>query len=262
MIKTYAKVWLMTAQQEFQQMLSTRTSAAFFFIGKLFRFIMFFLVLILLKRNVPTLAGYTINAVIVFFLTFNIVDMTTQMFFRGVYQISRMIRTGGLDKQLTQPMSVLFRLLFGSPDLNDFIIFIPFLGFSIWFLLHIQIALSFWSVLLYLLLLFNALAIAMSFHIFVICFGMLTTEVDNTILLYRDLAQMGRLPTEIYREPLRFAITFIIPIGVMMNVPARVLLGTAGLPLMLGSLMIAIVAISLALIAWKYALRAYTSASS
>src|SRR3989344_5600884 len=104
MIKTYAKVWLMTAQQEFQQMLSTRTSAIFFFIGKMFRFIMFFLILILLKQNISSLAGYTIDAVIIFFLTFNIIDITAQMFFRGVYQISGMIRTGGLDKQLTQPM--------------------------------------------------------------------------------------------------------------------------------------------------------------
>src|SRR5438874_1581239 len=71
--------------------------------------------------------------------------------------------------------------------------------------------------------------IALGFHIFVLATGILSTAVDNTVMLYRDLTQMGRLPIEVYQEPLRGFITFIIPVGIMMTYPGQALLGLLSL---------------------------------
>lgn len=184
------------------------------------------------------------------------------MFFRGVYQVSGKIRSGELDGYLAKPVNVLFRLLTGAPDVNDFLVFIPLVLFSGWYIAHINSALSLAAILLYIVFLINGFLIALAFHIFVICFGILTTEVDNTIMLYRDLSQMGRFPIEIYREPFRWFITFVIPVGIMMNVPAKILVGTYSIPLLAASLVISVMFILLSLKTWFYALKFYTSASS
>lgn len=258
----YAKIWTMAATQEYQRMLATKVSAMFFFIGKAVRFVMFLLILLLLKQNTKSLVGYSFDTVIIFFLTFNFIDTVSQMFFRGVYQVSGKIRSGELDGYLAKPINVLFRLLTGAPDLNDLLIFIPMLLFSWWYIAQSGVDVSFFHLLLYLLFLFNGFVIAMAFHIFVICFGILTTEVDNTIMLYRDLSQMGRFPVDIYREPLRWVITFVVPVGIMMNIPAQVLTGNPPVRLLIVATVIAVFFLTLSLKTWSYAVREYTSASS
>ena len=134
------------------------------------------------------------------------------------------MRSGEFDFFLIRPISPLFRSLAGSPDFNDVLLFIPLTIFSAWYIAVALPHLTLQHVMLYLLLLANGLLISLAFHIFVLCVGIVSTEIDNTIMLYRDLSKMGQFPMEIYREPLRGIITFVIPVGIMMSVPAKVLL--------------------------------------
>lgn len=261
-IKKYTTIWFMAATQEYQRMLSTKVSALFFFIGKVLRFCMFFVLLLLLKNSTKTLSGYSLDEVMVFFLTFNIVDVSSQMFFRGVYQVSGKIRSGELDGYLAKPVHVLFRLLTGAPDMNDFLLFIPLVGFSIYYISTLHFSLTPMNILFYFVFLLNGFFVSLAFHIFVICFGVITTEVDNTIMLYRDISQMGRFPVAIYQEPLRFFVTYVIPVAIMMNVPAQVLLGKIPYISLFIYSFISILFLFLSLKTWQYAIKSYTSASS
>jgi ABC-2 type transport system permease protein len=172
------------------------------------------------------------------------------------------VRSGEFDFFLIRPISPLFRSLVGSPDFNDVILFVPLVIFSGWYISTAIPNLTVQHLLLYLLLLGNGLLISLSFHIFVICMGIISAEIDNTIMLYRDLTQMGRFPMEIYREPLRGLLTFVVPIGVMMAVPSKVLLGLASGPLLLVSCLIGVSIFGLSLCAWNFSLKKYTSDSS
>ena len=67
---------------------------------------------------------------------------------------------------------------------------------------------------------------------------------------------------EIYREPLRGIITFVIPVGIMMSVPAKALLGFSSESLIFVAIGIGILVFCLSLFAWDQALKRYTSASS
>src|SRR6185369_11312506 len=125
----YVKIWLMFASSEIQQQFSTKVSAFLFFVGKMFRFVAFLTVLIVLQHNTKTLAGYSFEQVIVFFFTFNIIDLLSQMFFRGVYMFSSKVRTGEFDYYLARPVNTLFRSLASNPDFNDVITFIPLFAF-------------------------------------------------------------------------------------------------------------------------------------
>ncbi len=114
----------------------------------------------------------------------------------------------------------------------------------------------------YILLLANSLIIATAFHIAVISFGIVTLEIDHTIMIYRDLIALGRFPIDIYREPLRGVLTYFIPVAIMISLPAKALIGVATPLGVAASFVIGVVVFMAALKFWNFALRYYTSASS
>jgi ABC-2 type transport system permease protein len=81
-------------------------------------------------------------------------------------------------------------------------------------------------------------------------------------MIYRDIASMARFPIDIYREPLRGFITFIVPVGIMMTFPPKALFGLLTLPFVGLSVLIGIGALGTSVFLWRFALTRYTSASS
>lgn len=242
--------------------LTNRFAAFLFLLGKLGRFFFFLAFLIFLVSKTKTLAGYDLNQVIFFFLTFNLVDISAQLFLRGVYHFRPLIVTGNFDFILTKPLHPLFRSLASHTDILDLITFIPLVLYMIFFLASGKIFLTPMGVLLYLLLVFNALLIALAIHILVLAVGVLTTEVDHLIWIYRDLSGMARVPVDIYREWLRNFLIFVVPVGVLMTFPAKALMGLLSWPMVIFSFVLAGALLFLSLRFWNFALKRYSSASS
>lgn len=260
-MKRYFQVWWHFTSASFQIFFTSRIGAVLFLLGKVLRFIFFISFLVILVSKTQVMAGYSIWHILLFFLTFNLIDSITQMLFREVYRFRQQIVSGNFDLVLTKPVSPLFRSLFGWTDLLDFATLLPFIVSLIFVSLHIP-DISGIGIIYYFILVLNALWIAASFHIMVLALAILTTEIDHAIMIYRDITSMGKFPIDIYSEPLRSLVTFAIPVGVMMTFPVKALLGVINIygviiALSLG-LMFFVVSISL----WKYALIKYTSASS
>lgn len=224
------------------------------------RFSFYILFIIFLLNKTQTLAGYTLNQTLIFFLTFNIIDVVSQTIFRGVYQFRPLVIDGGFDLILAKPMSALFRALMGGADVIDMVTIPPLI--VLLFLVGKSLEVSLLQAFLYLLLIFNGLIISTAFHIAVMALGIITLEIDHTIMIYRDLTSLGRFPIDIYKEPLKSILTFVIPVGVMVTLPAKALIGLISPVGVLISFVVGILAIFLSARFWKYALRFYTSASS
>lgn len=260
-IKKYLKFWWITINSTTQTALSSRFSATLFFIGKFLRFGMFLGLILIIASQTKLIAGYNLWQMVLFFATFNFIDTAAQFFLREVYRFRNYVVSGDFDYFLTKPISPLFRSLFGGSDVLD----LPLLIVSIMLIFYTSGKIgpiNIWSVFTYVLLIASALIIAIAFHILVISIGVMTTEVDNTIMLYRDLTQMGRFPVDIYREPISWLITFVVPVGIMMTFPAKSLLGSLSNGLIIVSLIVAGTFMFLSLKFWKFALKNYTSASS
>lgn len=257
----YLRVWWLTASRSAQTAFQSRFGALIFILGKILRFVLFLIFLILLTSNSQTLANYSLWQVIFFFSTYNLIDSITQLFLRDVYRFRSYVIYGNFDYFLTRPISPLFRSLFGGSDILD----VPMLLIAIAFI-AVSAAkigpISLLGVILYLVLILNGLAISLAFHILTIAIGVLTTEVDNTIMLYRDLTQMGRIPTEVYRQPLSWFITYIIPVGVMMTFPAKALMGLLNWQFIIIAFATSAVVLSFSMLLWRYSLFRYSSVSS
>jgi ABC-2 type transport system permease protein len=180
---------------------------------------------------------------------------------REVYRFRTYVVSGEFDYFLSKPLSPLFRTLLGGSDILD----LPMLFLSIVFVVTAAVQMevvSFVGVLLYLVLMANAFLIALAFHIMVVALGVLTTEIDNALWMYRDLAAMGRLPIDIYQEPLRWTLTFAIPVGIMITFPSKALMGLLSTQSVAIALLIGIVFLYGSYKFWQYAIKHYSSASS
>lgn len=231
-----------------------------FLFGKILRFIFFFGFLFFLLRSIGTLANYTANQIIFFFLTFNLIDIISQFLFREVYNFRGLIIKGDFDLILTKPQNALFRVLFGGADIIDFIT-IPPLIFAIYYVGNL-LQPSLGHVVLYLIALLNGFLIATAFHIAVLALGIITFEIDHIIMIYRDLSNLGRFPVDIYKQPLQGILTYLVPVGIMITLPAKALMGLVTPLGVLLSLGLGILVIFLSLRFWNFALTKYTSASS
>lgn len=260
-LKKYLKIWYLMTGNSFSLNLISRFSAIVFVAGKFIRFLFLLGFLMLLLGQTKTLAGFNLSQTMLFYLTFNIVDTVSQLFLREVYRFRPMVVSGNFDLVLTKPVNPLFRILTGGTDPFDLVMLVVLLVFTVIFLLGLKNVL-FINVIFYFLLCFNGFLIAAAFHILVAAVGILTTEIDHTIMIYRDLSSLGRVPVDIYQEPLRFFITFIIPVGVMMTFPAKALLGLLSWQGISLSFFLGAISLWLSFSIWKYSLTKYASASS
>lgn len=261
-VKTYWRVWQITAQNALQMAFVNRWSNSLFLLGKFIRLVMSLVFLYLLKEREIAVGGYTANQVIVFLLTYQLVDLTAQIFYRGVYEFGRLIQRGEFDFLLARPINPLFRALTGSPDFNDVLFLVPTAIVSTIIIRGLELAITPWSVMLYLLLLINSFVIATSLHILILTFGVITSEVDNLIWTYRDVTKLGQFPVSMYVEPVRTALFFVIPIGLMVTVPSQVLFGEEPSVSVIGSTLFGMFFFWVSLKLWKQALKKYSSASS
>lgn len=260
-IKQYLAIWWKFTLGTSQIAFESRFGAVVFLLGKLLRFFFFLFFLFLLTSRTKAIAGYSVWEVLFFYATFNFLDAFPQFILRNVYRFRQQLVNGYYDFVLLKPLPSLFHPLFGGSDIFDLVV----LSISIFFMLyagtHLQHVTVF-HIIGYLSLLINALCISLAFHIAVLAVGILTTTVDNAIMLYRDITQMGRLPVDIYKEPLRGFLTFIVPVGIMMTFPGKALLGLLSLQAVGIAFTIGIGCLFLSLLIWSHSLKSYTSASS
>lgn len=252
------KIFLLFTTYSFKITFRHKTGIILFMLGKLIRFGMFFLFVYYLVSNTKLLAGYTLAQTIIFYMTFNIIDTASQLLFREVYRFRQLVISGELDTILVKPYHPFLRILIGGVDILDVIILVVYIVIAGFFITQLP-AFSFIQILLYISLLINALLIATSFHIAVLALGILTTEVDHTIMIYRDMTRLGTFPIDIYKQPIRFLFTFVVPIGIMVSIPVKSLLDVLTFPWYAASFAFGILSVVIALQFWDYALRKYQS---
>lgn len=257
-LKRNIKIFLLFSRFSMKSTFQARIGIVFFVFGKVLRFLMFFLFIFFLVAKTKIIKGYNVDQAILFYLTFNIIDTTSQLLFREVYRFRFLVTSGGFDTILVKPYHPFLKILIGGVDFLDLLMLAPYLLLTFYFA-TISTSLHFTNFIIYLLLIINSIIIATSFHIFVLSLGILTTQVDHTIMIYRDLTSLGRFPMEIYKEPLRGIFTFIVPVGIMMSFPSKSLFGLLSPQLILFSFIIGFLLFFGSLKYWDFAIKKYQS---
>jgi len=260
--KKYLKVYFLLAHASFSQVLVNRFSAVMFLVGKILRFVFSLFLIMVVVGQTQGIAGYTLSQAVLFFLIFNLMDIIVQVFFRGVYWFRGTIVSGSFDFFLLKPLNPLFQALLGHPDFLDIITLIPLLIFTFSFIVKNSLLSGWQNIFIFGLLFLSGLVLASALHIIILAVGVLTTEVDNAIWIYRDLSGMLRLPLKIYNRPIKLFLTFVLPIAIIFTFPAKALLGILSWPWLGLDFLYCLAFCFFALKLWNQALKKYASASS
>ncbi len=261
--KRYVKIWLRLAAMSFAEVWATRVNSLGWFLGKVIRLVFFLIFIMAIFKHTQTIQGYTLPQAILFFLTFNLVDLCAQLFFRGIYGIKRIVTEGELDYYLLQPINPLFRISSQTVDFLDLLTAIPVVVATFYLIAHFPQAIAApLHIALYALLVINGVAIAFAIHVIVAAIAIATQQLENTIWVYRDLMILGRFPIDIYSKGVRAVLTFAIPIAVMTSFPAKALLGTLTWQWMGFAFVLAGLFLTGSLKLWNFSLSRYSSVSS
>lgn len=260
-VRRHLRVWTRCASMAMQAQLTYRLGSFGFLLGKMIRLLFFFAFVVAVFSHVETVAGYTLEQTALFFLTFNVVDMIAQILFRGVYGARRTVNEGDFDFYLIQPCSPLFRIVLGSVDILDMLTIVPVLA-----MVGIVFArlppLPWLQYAAYVLLVVNGVGLIFALHVLVAALAVRTQEMENAIWIYRDVMFMGKFPVDVYAAPVRWALTFGIPIAVMTTFPAKALLGLLSPAWGVYALALTGVLTALSLAFWRDSVARYTSSSS
>lgn len=257
-LSKYITYWLKTAELSFQTLTITRGASVMYILGKFIRFFFFIWFLLVLQDRIQKVAGYTLNQLITFFLIFNLFDIAGQIFFRGIYWFRNVVVSGDFDFNLIKPISPLFQVLSLRTDFLDIPLFVIVVGF----LVKQMLAYPTVNFMAFTLVSISGMVLITTFHIIVASIGIITTEVDHTMWMYRDLSLMARVPVDIYTDAIRALLTFVIPIALIFTFPAKALMALLSPGWIIFSLLFSAIVFWLSLRLWKYALTQYSSASS
>ena len=206
----------------------------------------------------------------VFLATTLFVNSLVQAFFMpNAEEFSELIRTGGLDFALLKPIDTQFLISLHKvswASLANFVFAGGLLGYS----MHkLEYAPGIVEVLLYPVYIVCGVAIMYSLMISLSATSIWLGRNQTLYNFWFYITNFSRYPMEIYDRglgiPLKWFFTFIIPVLVVVNVPARLLakpLGPDGWPLALFALAATVGSLWASRWVFKRALLSYRSASS
>jgi len=259
-VRRYLYIWSILSKKSFFVHLTRKLGFFVFLTGKILRFIFFILFLFFILKKTNGIGSYSKDQAILFFVVFNLISSLSQMFFRNVYTFRQSVVSGNFDLILSKPISPLFRVIFGGFDFID-LVTIPPLILALFYAAR-PLSPDFYQVILFVLLLLNGLFISFSLHTIIVSLSIITLEIDQMVMIYRDLETMARFPLEVYGRKVASFLTFFIPLGIMIAFPAKALMGLLSPKFIVVSVLFSFVSFFISIKFWNFALTKYTSASS
>jgi ABC-2 type transport system permease protein len=215
--------------------------------------------------NVDRIGDWTKWEVVLLVGTHQMIAQLFQaFFFVNVANIPELVRTGRLDSLLVLPIDSQFAVSTKQFGL-DSIVNAALGGAVVCIALsRLNIVPNLTSILLYLIALGFGIAVHYSIMLGLAAVSFWIIRAQGLVYGYFNFLNIARYPDAIFPWLFRLIFGWIIPVVIIANIPARLLIKSLGqpLPLMLHLVVASTVVFWLSRVFWKFALRHYSSASS
>ena len=193
-----------------------------------------------------------------------IAQLFQAFFFMNISNIPELVRTGKLDSLLVLPVDSQFAVSTKQFGLDSVINAIFGSAVVVVALVQLQIAPSFPLIVLYVCALVFGVAIHYSIMLTLAAISFWIVRAQGLVYGYFNFLQIARYPDVIFPRIFRLIFAWFIPVIIVANIPARLLVKPLGQPLwlMLHLLIAAAGAVLVSRLFWRFALRRYSSASS
>lgn len=232
--------------------------------GKIIRMALLFFFFQALFFKVNRIGQWTFDQVLLLFATFHIVDYLMSVTFQRNLSshLPRNIQTGELDTRMVLPVNLLFFASLENIDMMDFFSFIPSLLFLMYVLFRIDYAFSWTQMLMYFLLIGNALVFLYAIILIIATISFWTTQSSGLALIFDNLSRIGRYPLDIFEGLWKVLFLYFLPLVLIAQVPAQSLLHTLSPSFALFAFIITGLFLTFALWFWNIGVRNYLSAST
>ncbi len=184
-------------------------------------------------------------------------------FLTNCVQLSELIRTGKLDFMLLLPVSTRFIISLRQVDLGGFVnagSAIAIMAYSLHQLAIVPGAVEIFGFVVFVI---AGILIHYSLMFLLTTVSFWTVRAQGIVWGYYSLFNIARLPDAAFRGFFKVFFTFAVPMILVANVPAKLLVSKLRSPLeMLLLLGMMVVCFALSQIGWKFSLKHYTSASA
>jgi len=193
-----------------------------------------------------------------------IAQLFQAFFFVNVANIPELVRTGKLDSLLALPVDSQFAVStkqFGLDSVINAIVGAAVVCFS---LSQLGVTPSLISILLYLTALGFGIAVHYSIMLSLAAVSFWIVRAQGLVYGYFNFLNIARYPDTIFPRLFRLIFGWIVPVVIVANIPARLLIKSLGQPgrLMFQLVVASTIVFSLSRSFWRFALRHYSSASS
>lgn len=197
--------------------------------------------------------------------THQIISQIFQAFFyMNLSNLPELVRTGRLDLMLLLPMDAQFAVStrqFGLDNVVNAGVGVAFVLFSLG---KLGVVPSPWQIGWYLVAVVLGTAIHYSIMLVLATFSFWIVRAQGLIYGYYNLVSVSRYPAEVFGGLFRLIFTWLVPVVIVANSPARILARASVAPVGL-VLQLAVVSLAVLVLSrwfWNHALSRYSSASS
>ena len=193
-----------------------------------------------------------------------IAQLFQAFFFVNVANVPELVRTGKLDSLLVLPLDSQFAVSTKQFGLDSVINALIGAAVVLLALTRLQITPSVGAVLLYLIALGFGVAVHYSIMLSLAAVSFWIVRAQGLVYGYFNFLNIARYPDVIFPKLFRFVFGWIIPVVIVANIPARLLIKSLGQPgwLMFHLIVAGTIAAMISRFFWRFALRHYSSASS
>jgi ABC-2 type transport system permease protein len=209
------------------------------------------------------LAGWTASQILVVVGVYFLVGGLTQLvILPSLARFMEDVRLGSLDFALIKPVDS--QLLMTARQVEAWKIIDVLIGIGViaFALVQTGSSLGLARALTFVLVLLAGVVVVASFLTILATSAFWFVRVQNMLVIFQAMFEAGRWPITIYPPWLRLSLTFLVPVGFAITVPAEALVGAIGWRLVAVAVMLALVMPILARWLWQRGLRLYAGASA
>ena len=210
-----------------------------------------------------SLAGWRPPELLAIVGVYTLVSGITQLVVRpSLARFMEDVRLGTLDFTLTKPVDAQVLVSMRQIEvwkLVDVVVGFVVLGVAI---AQLGATVGLAEAIAFLVALLAGVTIIYSFLLILATCAFWFVRLDNILNIFQSMYEAGRWPIGIYPPWLRTVLTFLVPIGFAITVPAEGLVGRLTSPSLLGALALAVILPVLARLFWRIGVRHYSGASA
>lgn len=214
--------------------------------------------------HTDNIAGWTRWEVVLLVGASHFIQQLFQAFFlTNCVNLSELVRTGKLDFMLLLPVNTRFLVSLRTVDLGGFVNAASAVAVMAFAIHKLHITPTVGQVCGFALLVIFGILLHYSLMMILAASAFYTVRAQGVVWGYYQIFNLARMPDTAFRGLFRAVFTYVLPVTLISNVPARTLLQTLNSParalLLLG---IGVSWFVVSEFVWRFSLRRYTSASS